>query len=103
MGKDKGIQCIPENLNTGREDQRWRGRNRKGEKDKARMEGGRGQKLLLNVFIELPNLFTSFMPLWIFSRSMFHMAAVPHRYSGAIQAKCLSQGHLGIFCCHVTA
>lgn len=38
-----------------------------------------------------------------FSRSMFHMAAVPHCYSGAIQAKCLSQGHLGIFCCHVTA
>lgn len=58
MGKDKGIQCIPESLNTGREDKKWRGRNRKGE--------GRWQKMFLPVFTELPNLFTGFMPLCTF-------------------------------------
>lgn len=64
MGKDKGIQCIPENLNTGREDKKWRGRNRKGEKGK-----GDGKKCFfpfsLNYQTSLPVLCLSVHSFWV--------------------------------------
>lgn len=65
MGKDKDIQCIPETQTMGRENKASRSRNRKAEKGKGRREGN-GKKSLLPIFAELPNLFTSFVPLCTF-------------------------------------
>lgn len=56
MGKDKDIQRIPENLNAGREDGRWRGRNRK-------RRWGKDAKMAP---AKLPNVFTRGTPLLTF-------------------------------------
>ena len=59
MGKDKNIQCIPENQTMGRENKGLRGRNRR---EGERMDTEREMAKILSSHFHWTSLFSSFMP-----------------------------------------